>query len=402
MKCNLILMPAAILATLASANACAADVTLYGILDTGFLYQHIDSDIAGKDAENLFQMSSGVSTGSRWGIKGSENLGNGLNAGFVLESGFSSDDGVMGQGGRLFGREAQLYLDGAFGRIAFGRYGSLASGSGSYALAGDLSPFGTTWGDFAANAPNVMAGFDRYDNMITYRSPIFAGLQVHAQYSFGTDSTKYPKGAVEGKSSVDRYAALGLTYEKGSLNLVAVVDTTDYSSVKWSKTTTGVWGKDADNAATALFGGAYDFGGVILHAGMQYFRNVDSAALDGLSLADLPGIGDKDLCQMKGFGITTGVEAPLFGGTAMAAVSYADATIDTRNGFDLSDDGEGGDIDFQRLNLSVGYSYKLSARTSIYGVASYSWNKFKKDDNQMFDTLEPSAVECAAGLVHRF
>ena len=87
------------LAVLAAAcSAQAADIQLYGRVDTGLAYTSTDSDKVGTDAVNSFEMKSGFTTGNRWGIKGGEDLGNGMKVGFVLESGFESDDGTLGQG----------------------------------------------------------------------------------------------------------------------------------------------------------------------------------------------------------------------------------------------------------------------------------------------------------------
>ena len=83
----------------------------------------------------------------------------------------------------------------------------------------------------------------------------------------------------------------------------------------------------------------------------------------------------------------------------MAAAAYADASIDTMNGGRTA--AATGDIDFQRINVSLGYQYNLSKRTSLYGVASYSLNKYEADQDA-FDDIKPKAVEAALGLVHRF
>lgn len=149
-------------------SALAADVTLYGVIDTGLVFQHADADMQGVDTVDTFQMKSGVTAGSRFGLKGTEDLGNGLKIGFVLENGFSSDTGSFTQDNRLFGREAQLNLSGAFGTVAFGRMGSLASGNGTFGLLGSMSPFGTSWGQYAANASTVMAVL----TAMTTRSPM--------------------------------------------------------------------------------------------------------------------------------------------------------------------------------------------------------------------------------------
>ena len=80
-------------------SAMAADVMLYGAVDTGFEYKHTKT--TGDKAVDTFDMQTGWDTPSRWGLKGSEDLGNGYKVSFKLESGFSSDDGTMNQSDRL-------------------------------------------------------------------------------------------------------------------------------------------------------------------------------------------------------------------------------------------------------------------------------------------------------------
>ena len=81
-------------------SAVAADVTLYGVVDYGLQYTHVDSDKANTDAVDNFQLSSGNQSGARFGLKGSEDLGNGVKAGFHLENGFSADTGSLAQNSR--------------------------------------------------------------------------------------------------------------------------------------------------------------------------------------------------------------------------------------------------------------------------------------------------------------
>ena len=92
----------------------APQIELYGLINTGFSYVHSDSDRAGEDAKDSFSMETGKEFGSRWGIRGSEDLGNGLKVSFTLESGFASDTGASEQS-RLFGRESHVDLSGSFG-----------------------------------------------------------------------------------------------------------------------------------------------------------------------------------------------------------------------------------------------------------------------------------------------
>ena len=96
-------------------SAVAADVTLYGVVDYGLQYTHVDSDKANTDAVDNFQLSSGNQSGARFGLKGSEDLGNGVKAGFHLENGFAADTGSLAQNSLLFCREASLFVNGAFG-----------------------------------------------------------------------------------------------------------------------------------------------------------------------------------------------------------------------------------------------------------------------------------------------
>ena len=111
-------------------SALAADVQLYGIVDTGVGYNHVDVDGLGDGQDiDTFQMKSGQASGSRWGLKGTEDLGNGLTVGFILEDGFSSDNGT--DSAPMFNRESSLFVQGGFGKIAFGRIGSFNGGVSS-------------------------------------------------------------------------------------------------------------------------------------------------------------------------------------------------------------------------------------------------------------------------------
>ena len=94
----------------AAMGAQAADVQVYGLIDTSLSFVSSDADIAGHDRVNSFSMENAKEFGSRFGLKGSEDLGNGYKVAFVLESGIKSDDGSLDQGGKLFGREAHARL----------------------------------------------------------------------------------------------------------------------------------------------------------------------------------------------------------------------------------------------------------------------------------------------------
>ena len=365
-------------------SAMAADVTLYGALDTGFEYKHAKS--TGEKAVDTFDMQTGWDTGNRWGLKGSEDLGNGYKVSFKLESGFNGDDGTMGQGSRLFGREAGLTLSGPFGSVAFGRFGGIASSAGTYDMLGYVESFdggdGDVWG---------FASSDRYDNMVVYQTPRFAGLQLTAQYSFKTDSkddAKYTKNADgtsgqhysgdEGTSHAKRYASIGLSGEYGPASFAV-----GYELTKYGANDNGERALDKDGQLVFL-GGNYDFEVVQLFAEAQYFKH--QTALNTNEWGEATAFG-KDALGLKGYGLHLGAAAPLVGGTLTAGLYYVDYSEE----FDAK-----ADQDYKFYGVSARYNYPLSERTGVYAGAGYG--QTKADDSG--DKAQITQVYC--GLVHTF
>lgn len=171
------LFAAAAAATATGAHA-QSNVTLYGIVDTGVEYVTHASTNGG-----VLRMP-GV-TGelpSRWGLRGSEDLGGGLAAVFQLESGFNLRGGDLGQGGRLFGRQAFVGLKSAqYGTLSVGRQYTMTY----YALLGSdvIGPDIYGMGSLDAYVPNA-----RTDNSVAYQIA-YQGLTFGAGYSFGRDSS---------------------------------------------------------------------------------------------------------------------------------------------------------------------------------------------------------------------
>ena len=149
------LLALAVLGTVAG-SAMAADVTLYGRIDTGLRYTNVDSDFQNIDDVSKFEMSSGNYTGSRFGLKGEEDLDNGLKVAFVLENGFDSDDGSFDSNDNLFGRQASLHLKGGFGELAFGRMGILNSTAGTFGI-GNFNPMTMGWGNVGRRSSGAPA-----------------------------------------------------------------------------------------------------------------------------------------------------------------------------------------------------------------------------------------------------
>ena len=374
-------------------SAMAADVTLYGKIDLGLQYQHLDN---GTTTTDQFKETSGQNSGSRFGLKGTEDLGNGMKVGFVLENGFSADDGKMGQDSRLFGREAQMYLTSDYGTLGFGRMGGLSSGLGSYNM-NSFMAMSTGWGDQASKLSNFGLNRDRYDNSIVYRTPSFAGFQVAAQYSFKMNGQE----EVHTRAN-QRYAALGATYKNGPFAAGLIVD-----SIFNTNTATET---NTEDTLGVTLGAAYDFEVVKVFALGQYGKNenkfgglsnrgfahtdVDGDALDPAKYTTDEGV--------TGYMFQLGMTAPVLGGTAYATVNYSDAESDLDkavtgvvNGVEKSI----GSKDFTGYGVALGYTYNLSKRTYVYTYAGY--NELKTETEGAADKKDKN-TEFGFGLVHSF
>ena len=378
-------------------SAIAADVTLYGRIDTGVGYSHVDADQAGIEDVDSFEMKSGQQSGSRWGLKGTEDLGNGLTVGFILEDGFTSDDGA--EKGVMFDREASLFLEGGFGKLAFGRIGSINNGTSSWAQIGMINAFGTSsWGGYSLQVGSVMATAGLWDNMIAYQTPNFAGFTVFAQYGMGnklsdtesdtftdldgvdhTIKTEHTWGD-ENESTSDRYYAIGATYKNGPIAAYFAVDSQNYSSVDYD----GVVA-DVDDSLTVTLGGSYNFEVAKVYLGVQYFDEISADDFSGV-INDVSGLDS----MVKGYGISLTADAPIAGGKAMFGIGYMDAE---------AADSETADFDLTRYVVSVGYSYPFSKRTDVYAAASYMQDQYEPQGGT---EVEPSAYGVFVGLRHLF
>ena len=370
------LIAAALLGTFAASAFAAPSVTLYGRLDTSLAYTHLDKDKAGVDSTDTVSMESGFSTGNRWGLKGTEDIGN-AKVGFVLESGFNSDDGVSGQNSRLFGREAQVNVSGAYGTLYAGRLASIASDSGSIGYLGDVSAFPNAFGIVGTQRGSTGSAYDRYDNTLAYQTPTFGGLEGAIMYSFKGD-TKADYGT-ENKSDADRYLAAGLRYKAGKAAVVLTGDMTMYGNAAKN-----VY-HDVDNGYSFILGGNYDFGVAKVFAKATYFDNQVNV-LDSFSLIkDARALSTPQALALKGWGAEISTAVPAFGGAFLGTVGYRDAK-----------DVDNGSYKFKRWNAAVGYSYAFSKRTSVYAAAGYAQEKSDAQDRKA------SAAQAGFGLVHKF
>ena len=378
------LIAAALLGTFAASAFAAPSVTLYGRIDTSLAYTHLNTDKAGVDSTDTFSMESGFSTGNRWGLKGTEDIGN-AKVGFVLESGFNSDDGVSGQNSRLFGREAQVNVSGAYGTLYAGRLASIASDSGSIGYLGDVSAFPSAYGFVGNQQGSTGTAYGRYDNTLAYETPTFGGLQGAIMYSFKGDATvsdsnpKEVANARENSGDADRYLAAGLRYKAGKAAVVLTGDMTMYSNDVNNAY------HDVDNGYSFILGGNYDFGVAKVFAKATYFDNQVNV-IDSFSLIkDARALSTPQALALKGWGAEISTAVPAFGGAFLGTVGYRDAK-----------DVDNGSYKFKRWNAAVGYSYAFSKRTSVYAAAGYAQEKSDAQDRKA------SAAQAGFGLVHKF
>lgn len=377
-------------------SALAADVQLYGIVDTGLRYVHGDTDSTEPNSDfDSFSMESGLASGSRFGFKGTEDLGNGLTVGFILEDGIKSDTGVDDD--VLFNRESSLFLQGGFGKVAFGRIGSFNGGVSSWAKYGVMSVFGTSWGDYSAQAGTWAMGAGMWNNMIAYETPDFAGFKVFAQYGMGNQVAKTDKSLTgdENESSSDRYYAIGASYANGPLNLYFAVDSINYASAGDADPQN--LDPNGDDSLTITFGGNYDFEVVKLYAGAQYFDEIKTSKMKGI-IQDVDTFNngtDEFATRMKGWSLGVSAGIPVAGGTVMVGAAYLDAEA-----ADSQEVGGHKDDELSRWIVSAGYDYPFSKRTDVYGVVTYNQDNLKFTGDHA--DQDPYMFGVMVGLRHKF
>lgn len=402
------LLAAALVTGFAGVAHAESSVTLYGLVDAGYGYQSTQSKysgdlLAGQTGKVTkrgygFQ-GGGVMNGNRWGLKGTEDLGNGTSAIFVLESGFNVGDGEHSQDEKLFGRQAYVGLTGdSWGTFTLGRQYNAGD-----AFVAPIDPFGTGGG--YASAVRIFGDSlsTRYDNAIKYVSPNFSGFQFGLGLVHSDRSTKYTGdqaliAGYAGNTTVKNRefgVTTGLGYTSGPIYVGASFDYLD------SKTTTTGLPTARGKVKAWNIGGTYDFEVVKLH--LMYGGQADGA-IGGLNLAGsvlgsldgVPGaMVDKGLRQHSWL---AGLSAPV-GDAGKVMFSYAGNNIKnnrTRDAMGLDK------LKISSHNFALGYRHSLSKRTSVYGVASYGWSNLKgrvADVNGKVKTTQSQAI---IGLQHRF
>ncbi|NYT66178.1 porin [Alcaligenaceae bacterium] len=401
------LLAAALTLGFAGVAQAETSVTLYGVIDAGLGYQQSKGNISyleGRtDATSFKNTRTGMVDGNtfgqmgpRWGLKGVEDLGDGLRVVFQLESGFKVGTGTAGQNGQLFGRHATVGLaSDSWGQLDLGRQTNIAS---KY-LPGVADPFGGAFGMANMGASFTAANTTRWDNMVMYQTPNFSGFQFGVGYSFnvaGAETSKRTFGNFSDETNPNnRGITTGLRYANGPIGVALT-----YDQVKMVDfNAPGGYAGESLTAKAWNLGGSYDFEVVKLHAAFGQTRN---AFVGGSSFADtqigngIPGTGT-DARELQGTGFKAnsyllGLTAPLGGGKLMASWQMMDPRS-VSDQFD-ADYGVAGYNVKKQQTYSLGYVYGLSKRTSVYALGSYAKNVAFRPDSK--------SQVLGVGLTHQF
>lgn len=273
------LLALGVLGAFAGAAHAQSSVTLYGIIDAGLQYvSKTGGNLAGTGTTNHnFQFANGNLQGSRWGLKGAEDLGGGLKAIFVLENGFNLGSGTLGQNSRMFGRQAYVGLSSATaGTFTIGRqYDSVVDFVGPYAS-------GSQWATFAGAHPfdndNLNNSF-RVNNSVKYTTINYAGFSAGGMYGFSNSANN---GSTGSGFANNRAYSFGLGYANGPVSFGAgylmlsapAANSTGVINNGGDATTPMTLGGlvASDKAWIASAGGSYAFGPATL--GLVYAHSV--------------------------------------------------------------------------------------------------------------------------------
>lgn len=222
-------LTAATLAVFATAAHAQSSVTLYGLIDAGISYVN-HSKTASGGHDKLFKYDDGVAQGSRWGLRGTEDLGNGLKALFVLENGFNSGNGTLGQGGAMFGRQAYVGLSqNGMGSLTFGRQYSFSTDylGSNYSTGGQ-----TVAGNYAYHINDVdQLTSSRINNSVKFSSANIQGLTFGGMYGFSNQAGAFAGSPTVGTTAgSSRAYSFGLNYANGPFGIGAAYTDIRYPS----------------------------------------------------------------------------------------------------------------------------------------------------------------------------
>lgn len=399
-----------ILITLSQSVLSQSSVTLYGVVDDGINYTtnvqtaRTSTGFTGGRQVAMIEGGSAGLQGSRWGLTGTENLGGGVKALFLLESGFYSNNGVLNQGGAMFGRQAYVGISTRVGTVTLGR---------QYDPVVDLyRPYLSSpqWGGYMMAHPGDLDNAQnsrRTNNSIKLRSEAWHGLTAEAILGMGGTPGSVAQNSIWGA---------GGSYARGPLTMGAA-----YLSIR--NPNTSFFGANP-NAGPATSNNLGSFGSASAPESNPVFAGYASASRLAIAAA---GIGLKlgalstnlaySNTRFVGLGSASGPNPVGYGGTASfnnvevnAQYQFAPTLLGgiaydfTRNG------GAGGRGGANYHLVGAGLDYLLSKRTDVYTIAAFEKASGTDSTGQravaQITGLSPSTTDrqmsLRIGIRHRF
>ncbi|MGF6774345.1 putative porin [Paraburkholderia sp. GAS199] len=378
-----------------------SSVTLYGIVDTGIGYQSSQAALGSNSGgRSAVKMVNGIWAGSRFGLKGSEDLGGGTKAIFQLEEGFNSANGAQSVTGLAFNRQAYVGVSNAtFGSLTAGRqYTSY------YTMLAPYSPTNWLTGAYGAH-PGDIDSLDtlyRANNSLVYTSPSMYGVTVSGSYSLG---------GVAGSLNAGSTYSAGVQYINGPIGLAA-----GFQRINNSTPGGGAWGADSTTSNAGAQAGVSG-----INNGYQTAQAQQRVAVTGgytfssswdisfsySNVQYIPGVNSK--FRNEAIFNTGGLVLhykPVTSLDLAAGYSYTRAT--ESNGITSS-------ASYNQFNLSQYYS--LSKRTGLYALEAYQRANGKTlgtngniinatadigDGQNGAPSSSQSQVAVGVGIIHRF
>ena len=402
------------LAVLAATGAYAqSSVTLYGIVeattDIGF-NRNVDKRVTTNNfspiglvapgtgtvpttdrQKNNFRVQDGNDQGtgsSRIGFRGTEDLGGGLKANFVMEMSVRVDDGCTTlsatggpacdnggnsgvSGGSTFGRNAWGGLSGGFGEVRAGR-----QVLGSFGVQANSAAAGSSNGLYEVSATQYLPmGGVRFSNAIKYLSPNFGGFTANitlAAPETGVNTFVAPANTVSRRTGVD----LALEYANGPAYVGFGYNKRDTGNI--TSTTTGVSTVNLapGTANSYTLGGAYDLG--VVKPFINYTRVTTN--ISGSTVAPVGFASASNGSNANARALSIGLRAPV--GPFTVITSFGRVNTDT-NGSVVANSAGGvstvsstTQVD-RRDAFQLGAQYALSKRTLV--EANYGYSKLRSN-----------------------
>jgi predicted porin len=378
-----------------------SSMLLYGLIDEGFLFN------ANARGDRQYLLASGNLQGSRFGFRGTEDLGGGWNTLFILENGFNLNTGALGQGGSLFGRTALVGLNGPYGSVTLGKqYEEVGEYIGGYTSANGISQrvgvgqWASAYGAHPGDLDNLDAT-NRVNNAIKYSSPVFAGFSVAGLYSLG---------GVAGAVSQNQIWSLAGTFNRGPVSTAVAIthiDSPNYSFFGNNPASNTATSPSSLNMTSPVYSGYASAGSQqIVAAGATYvfdratvsavysntrFNDVGTVGGAGLNPGNVRGTARFDIGEINA---TYRVTQPFQVGVAYhytRGKSPADATVR-----------------YQQVNVAADYA--LSKRTDFYAAVIYQLAKGTDSTGRTavasIYAITPSSndhqLAALAGIRHKF